>query len=266
MNRTESVIFPMPIIIAMKIFDFLRKTLKIVKVTSGSEPPFCSVIVPAAGQSRRMGTNKMFTPLNGIPVLARTLMALEACESVNEIIVAARSEDIAAVAEFKRVYGIEKLAKIVAGGSERTDSVRKAMSECSEKAELIAVHDGARPLATPELIERCINEGRRTNAALAAVKMKDTVKRVRDGVVTETVDRSELYLAQTPQVFSAKLLRAAYKKAEDDGKIYTDDCAPVEALGKHVFICEGDYTNIKITTPEDVIVAESILEARDAGL
>ena len=250
----------------MKIIDDIKSILHIVKIPGASERPFCSVIVAAAGQSRRMGSNKMFALLRGIPVLAHTLTALESCEYVDEIIVAARDEDIPAIAAFKNEYGIEKLAKIVAGGAERTDSVRKALAECSRDAELIAVHDGARPLATPEMIGRCIHCAWRNNAALAAVKVKDTVKRVDGGVVSETLDRSSLYLAQTPQVFSAKLLKAAYKKAEKDGINYTDDCAPVEAMGKHVYVCEGDYSNIKITTPEDLVMAEAILEARDAGL
>lgn len=250
----------------MKIIEDIKKILNIVKIPGASERPFCSVIVAAAGQSRRMGTNKMFADLRGKPVLAHTLTALEDCEYVDEIVVAARDEDIPTIASFKTEYGIEKLSKIVAGGEERTDSVRKALEECSKNAELIAVHDGARPLATSELIGRCIHCAWRNNAALAAVKVKDTIKRVDGGIVTETVDRSSLYLAQTPQVFNAKLLKAAYKKAEKDDIKYTDDCAPVEAMGKHVYICEGDYSNIKITTPEDLVMAEAILEARDAGL
>lgn len=228
--------------------------------------PFCSAIVAAAGSSRRMGeVNKLMAPLlDGVPVLAWTLRALNEAELVDEIVVAVREEDLLSTGDLCKIYGISKPVKIVRGGDTRLDSVLAASLECREDAAFLAVHDGARPLASPALIDRTIALARRTNAAAPAVPVKDTVKLVRDGVVVSTPPREELRAVQTPQVFEASLLRAALQAARDAGGAVTDDCAAVERLGKEVHLAEGDYENIKITTPEDLLLAAEILRRREA--
>ena len=228
--------------------------------------PFCSAIVAAAGSSRRMGeVNKLMAPLlDGVPVLAWTLRALNEAELVDEIVVAVREEDLLPTGDLCKIYGISKPVKIVRGGDTRLDSVLAASLECREDAAFLAVHDGARPLASPALIDRTIALARRTNAAAPAVPVKDTVKLVRDGVVVSTPPREDLRAVQTPQVFEASLLRAALQAARDAGGAVTDDCAAVERLGKEVHLAEGDYENIKITTPEDLLLAVEILRRREA--
>ena len=228
--------------------------------------PFCSAIVAAAGSSRRMGeVNKLMAPLlDGVPVLAWTLRALNEAELVDEIVVAVREEDLLPTGDLCKIYGISKPVKIVRGGDTRLDSVLAASLECREDAAFLAVHDGARPLASPALIDHTIALARRTNAAAPAVPVKDTVKLVRDGVVVSTPPREDLRAVQTPQVFEASLLRAALQAARDAGGAVTDDCAAVERLGKEVHLTEGDYENIKITTPEDLLLAAEILRRREA--
>ena len=229
--------------------------------------PFCSAIVAAAGSSRRMeGENKLLLPLDGIPVLARTLMALNGAELVDEIVVAVREEDLLPTGDLCRIYGISKPVKIVRGGETRLASVLAASLECREDAAFLAVHDGARPLADPALIDRVVALAHRTNAAAPAVPVKDTIKVIRDNVVVSTPPREELRAIQTPQVFDAQLLRAALQAAAASGVEVTDDCSAVERLGKVVFLTEGSYENLKITTPEDLLLAEGLLRRREGSL
>ena len=243
----------------MKLFSklFCKKENK-------ADHPFCSVIVAAAGSSRRMeGQNKLMLPLDGIPVLARTLLALDGSRLIDEIVVAVREEDLLPTGDLCRLYGVTKPVKIVRGGESRLDSVLAAAMECREDAVFLAVHDGARPLADPELIDRVVALAHRTNAAAPAVPVKDTIKVVRDGRVESTPDRALLRAVQTPQVFDAQLLRAALQSAQTLGAEITDDCSAVERLGKEVYLTEGSYENIKITTPEDMLLACELLRRRE---
>ena len=234
------------------------------KKENKADHPFCSVIVAAAGSSRRMeGQNKLMLPLDGIPVLARTLLALDGSRLIDEIVVAVREEDLLPTGDLCRLYGVTKPVKIVRGGESRLDSVLAAAMECREDAVFLAVHDGARPLADPELIDRVVALAHRTNAAAPAVPVKDTIKVVRDGRVESTPDRALLRAVQTPQVFDAQLLRAALQSAQTLGAEITDDCAAVERLGKEVYLTEGSYENIKITTPEDMLLACELLRRRE---
>ena len=234
------------------------------KKENKADHPFCSVIVAAAGSSRRMeGQNKLMLPLDGIPVLARTLLALDGSRLIDEIVVAVREEDLLPTGDLCRLYGVTKPVKIVRGGESRLDSVLAAAMECREDAAFLAVHDGARPLADPELIDRVVALAHRTNAAALAVPVKDTIKVVRDGRVESTPDRALLRAVQTPQVFDAQLLRAALQSAQTLGAEITDDCSAVERLGKEVFLTEGSYENIKITTPEDMLLACELLRRRE---
>ena len=229
--------------------------------------PVCSAVVPAAGNATRMGgENKMLLTLDGIPVLARTLLALDGAQLVDEIVVAARSEDILTIGDFCKTYGVKKSVKIVCGGANRLESVLQAIMECREDAAFYAVHDGARPLADSTFIDNVIRCAYKTNAAAPAVPVKDTIKIARDGKVEGTPDRSTLFAVQTPQVFDAQLLSAALQSARDSGAAITDDCSAVERLGKVVYLTDGSYENIKITTPEDVALATAILRRREERL
>ena len=231
---------------------------------SRTQRPVCSAIVPAAGSARRMGgENKMLLMLDGIPVLARTLLALDDAELVDEIVVATRSEDILAIGDLCKTYGIRKSVKIVCGGESRLESVFKAVAECRADAVFLAVHDGARPLADGKFIDNVIRCAYKTNAAAPAVAVKDTIKIARNGVVESTPDRSTLFAVQTPQVFDAQLLSAALQAALDHAEEITDDCSAVERLGKNVYLTDGSYENIKITTPEDIALATAILHRRE---
>lgn len=229
-----------------------------------AEHPYCSAIVAAAGSSSRMGgENKLMLPINGVPVLALTLLALNGAALVDEIVVAAREEDLIPIGDLCKIYGIAKPVKIVRGGESRLESVYLASLECRGDAAFLAVHDGARPLATPELIDRTIALAHRTNAAAPGVPVKDTVKIVRDGRIAGTPPREELRAIQTPQVFDAALLRAALENARMFGEAVTDDCSAVEKLGKEIYLTEGSYENIKITTPEDLVLASELLQQRE---
>lgn len=229
-----------------------------------SNAVFCTAVVAAAGSSTRMGNvNKIFAEINGISVLARSLMALEACEDIHEIIVVTRDRDIPDVAALCRKFGINKAAKIVCGGATRTESVNNGVKEASPAAELIAVHDGARPFVTAELVSRVIKTAIKHHAAAPAVHVKDTIKIVKDGRVVDTPEREKLFAIQTPQVFDADLLKGALANAVEKRLPITDDCMAIEAMGGDVWIVDGDYDNIKITTPEDIYKGEAILAARE---
>ena len=226
--------------------------------------PYCSAVVAAGGSSRRMGgENKLTAFLDGVPVLARTLLALDGASLVDEIVVAVREEDLVATADLCKIYAVTKPVKIVRGGATRLESVRAALLECRESAAFLAVHDGARPLAEPELIDRVVALAHRTNAAAPAIPVKDTIKVVREGKVVSTPPREELRAIQTPQVFDAALFRAALENARAFGESVTDDCSAVELLGKEIFLTDGAPENIKITTPEDLLLASELLHSRE---
>ncbi len=226
--------------------------------------PRCTALVAAAGSSSRMGgVNKLLEPLDGVPVLVRTLTSLQLAGQVDEIIVACREEDLLEISELCRTYGIDKCSKVVRGGESRAHSVLLAALEAAPETELLAVQDGARPLVLPELIDQVIAAAARCGAAAPAVPLKDTVKEVRDGgAVERTLDRETLRAVQTPQVFDAALLKSALQDALEHEVPITDDCSAVERLGKVVFLVDGDEENLKITTPVDLLLAEAILQDR----
>lgn len=238
------------------MFSFLKKVKK---------RPRCAALVAAAGSSSRMGgVNKLLEDLDGMPVLVRTLTALQRSELVDEIIIATREEEIVEISDLCHTYGISKCTKVVRGGESRVHSVMRAAVEAAPGTGFLAVQDGARPLVTPDLIDRVIREAHRCNAAAPAIPVKDTVKTVKDGeMVDTTLDRSLLRAVQTPQVFSADLLKAALQNALDQNLHITDDCSAVEQLGKVVYLVEGEEENLKITTPTDLILARALLQARE---
>ncbi|MDR1157956.1 MAG: 2-C-methyl-D-erythritol 4-phosphate cytidylyltransferase [Oscillospiraceae bacterium] len=225
--------------------------------------PHCAAVVPAAGRSRRMGeTDKLLYEAAGAPLLVHTLRALEACPDIDEVVVAARPDALETISAFVLRFGLSKVRHIVHGGDSRAHSVLNGLLAVSPSAALAAVHDGARPLATPALISRTVRLAAKTGAAAPAVPPKDTVKEVHLSRVLSTPDRSGLMLVQTPQVFDIGLIKGALTRALREGWEITDDCAALERMGMSVCLSEGSYENIKVTTPEDLIICEALLTRR----
>jgi 2-C-methyl-D-erythritol 4-phosphate cytidylyltransferase len=227
----------------------------------------CSAVVVAAGNARRMeGIDKIMTPLGELPVLVHTLYALQDCPAIDEIVVVTRIDLLVQISRMCRELPLDKVRKIVVGGAERIHSVQAGLREVRPEANLIAIHDGARPLVTQEILTQTIARAAETGAAAPAIPVTDTIKRAKDGRSVDTVDRSDLWAMQTPQVFEAGLIRAATEKALADGQLLTDDCAAVERLGMPVTLTQGSKENIKITTPFDLVLGEAVLEARVKGV
>ena len=219
----------------------------------------CGAVIVAAGSASRMGgIDKVMAPLGGEPMIRRTVRAFQESDAVSEIVIVTREDLIVPISELCKGY--DKVTAVVKGGSSRQESVQLGLNTVSGKVKLVAIHDGARPLASYELIDRCIRAGNTYGAAAPAIPVKDTIKTVQGGVVVNTPDRSALKAVQTPQVFDFDLLRGALKKAAQDGAEITDDCSAVERMGMSVKIVEGDERNIKVTTPLDLKIAEMLLE------
>lgn len=220
----------------------------------------CSAVVVAAGASTRMGMDKLMLPLGDVPVIVRTLQVIQAAPSVGEIVVVTREDLVIPIGQLCQEFGLTKVSKVVRGGETRMHSVRLGTLEVSRDASLIAVHDGARPLVSVDVIEKAIVQAQKSGAAAPAVPVKDTIKVVSGDIVEKTPDRVTLRAVQTPQVFESSLIRAALQKALDDGAELTDDCSAVERLGMKVVLTEGSERNIKLTTPADLLLAEILLE------
>ena len=242
----------------MKLSERLRKGLAIKEKIGRS---YCAAVIVAAGTSSRMGgTNKILTVLENLPVICRTVDVFDKCAMIDEIIVVTQQELLEKVSRYLKAY--DKMRMVVAGGETRTDSVMAGLAAVSDRAQLVAVHDGARPLVTDEVICRAVSKAKKFGAAAPAVRVKDTIKVSTDGAVEETPDRSKLYAVQTPQVFDRDLLAAALQNAKEQEIAITDDCSAVEALGMPVQLTDGDEENLKITTPLDLELAALILRRR----
>lgn len=224
---------------------------------------YVSAIIVAAGGSTRMGISdsKQFIPLLSHPAIKYTLNAFQQCRLINDIIVVCRKEDIRRIEHIADKYSFSKVITIIPGGSSRAESVTIGINAANEKCEYFAIHDGARPLVTVEEIERVTEAAFKTGAAALGTQVTDTVKIVdEDNMIESTPLRSHLRAVQTPQVFEKKLYRLALEKAGGNADSFTDDCALIENMGGYVKVVEGSYENIKLTTPIDVIIAESILK------
>lgn len=222
--------------------------------------PFCSCVVPAAGSSRRMGSDKITAELLGKPVILRTLEALEQSPYIQEIILVTRQESLTTLAGLCYENGLKKVTKVMLGGESRLESVLLGVNQASGKAKLIAIHDGARPLVSQQVIRQAVMAADKYRSAAPALPMKDTVKAVdQQERVTATVERATLRAVQTPQVFDADLIRGALQKAMEENAPVTDDCSAVERLGFPVYLTQGEEKNLKLTTPFDFLVAEAIL-------
>jgi 2-C-methyl-D-erythritol 4-phosphate cytidylyltransferase len=225
-------------------------------------------IIAAAGQGTRLGGQraKQFLELEGVPVVIHTLRRFEQCADVHEVIVVLPSADVAGFLKLAGQYGLLKLARVVAGGQTRAESVWRGLQSIrAATAEIVAVHDGVRPFVTPYEISRVIAAAQAGGAAILAAPAIDTMKEVEHGQVRRTLERDRLRRALTPQCFRYALLRAAYERAKDLGADLTDDSSLVEQLGASVAVVEGDARNIKITRPEDLAFAEILLK-QEAGL
>ena len=242
---------------------------RVVKVANTLLEPLkhpTGAVLLAAGNSTRMGgsINKQLYPLNGMPVLAHTLLAYQRCPLIREIVVVTRPQDFEAVFEIAKTYGIKKLKKITAGGKTRQESSKRGVDKLSADVEYVAIADGARCLTTPEQIAKVCLKAYRYKAASAAHAATDSFKRATpSGIITQPVDRTHLWAVQTPQIFHTALYHAAYEAAARDGAEVTDDNGLVERLGYRIRLVECGFENMKITTPEDLKFAEAILQYRE---
>ena len=245
----------------------MSKLSKIAEIVHEYLPDsYTAAVILAAGSSTRMGKiNKQLYQLNGIPVLAHTLMAYEKCPLIHEIVVVTKPENFESVYEMKKKYGITKLTQLAAGGKTRQESSKIGVEKLSAKVKYVAIADGARCLTTPAQITKVCLSAYSNKVACAAHLITDTVKRATVlGNVTKTVDRTGLWQMQTPQVIHTSLYHAAAIKAEKDGFTVTDDASLIEHLGYRVHLVECGYANIKITTPQDLPLATAILNYRSA--
>ena len=221
----------------------------------------CGAVIVAAGNASRMGgIDKVMAQLKGEPMIARTVRTFQECDAISEIVIVTREDLIIPITDICRDMYASKVKAVVRGGKSRQESVSLGLNTLSKSVKLAAVHDGARPLITWEVIDRTVRAANSYGAAAPAIPVKDTIKVVEGRVVKNTPDRSTLFAVQTPQVFDFDILRGALKKAEADGAAVTDDCSAVELMGMSVKIVEGDERNIKVTTPMDLKIAEMLLE------
>ena len=219
----------------------------------------CGAVIVAAGSASRMGgIDKVMAELGGEPMIRRTVRAFQNADAITSIVIATREDLIRPISALCR--DMDKVVAVVAGGSSRQESVHLGLNALPKGTKLAAVHDGARPLISWEVIDRTVRAANTYGAAAPAIPVKDTIKVVQGGLVKETPDRATLQAVQTPQVFDFDLLRGALKKAETDGAQVTDDCSAVERLGMKIKIVEGDERNLKVTTPLDLKIAELLLE------
>lgn len=217
-----------------------------------------TAVLVAAGSSTRMGFDKLSFDLGGETVLERSVRAFDECPEVDELVIVTGASGENAQRAAARC---KKPVRLVRGGSTRAESARSGVAAAHGR--LVAVHDAARPFVSQSVIADTIAAAARCGAAAPAVPVKDTIKRARDSLVEATLERSELFAVQTPQVFQVDLIKAALVKALEDGAALTDDCGAVERLGIGVSLTQGDYCNLKITTPEDLAVAEALFAWRE---
>ena len=220
---------------------------------------YCGAVIVAAGSASRMGgIDKVMAPLGGEPMILRTVRAFEDCETVKEIVIVTREDLMGPIAEI--CSGFTKIRSVVQGGSSRQESVKLGLLALSKEVRLAAVHDGARPLVSGELIDKVIRAAHSYGAAAPAIPVKDTIKVFEGGFIAATPDRSTLRAVQTPQMMDRDLLLGALEKAEQEGTALTDDCSAVEHIGMRVRLVEGEERNLKVTTPLDLQIAELLLE------
>ena len=230
--------------------------------------PRIFALIPAAGMGKRMGagSNKQYLLLDGMPILAHTVRRFQEAPFIEAIYLVIPEQEIPfCQSEVVDRYGFSKVRAIVAGGAERQHSVRNGLDAMTgiEQDDLVLIHDGVRPFVSQEVLRRAATAAEEFGAAVVAVPVKETVKVVRDGVITETPPREQLWLAQTPQAFRYGPIRSAHEQAAAQGFLGTDDASLIERQGGQVRVVTGDYCNIKITTPEDMVLAEAFLKGKE---
>lgn len=225
--------------------------------------PYCTAIIMAAGKGKRMGTeiSKQFLPVCGKEILAWTVEKFEKSPFIDEMILMASKDGMEDIKALSLKYGWKKLSLIAEGGKERQNSVANGLSCLSEKTEIVLIHDGVRPFVTEEMIAESIQGALECGACIIGVPAKDTIKICgNNGMALETPNRSTLWQIQTPQTFRRDLICKAYQKAEEEGFLGTDDASVAEFAGENVLVRQGSYRNIKITTKEDLLIAEAFLK------
>ena len=226
-------------------------------------------IIVAAGKSKRMkkGTNKVFLPLLNKPMIYYTIKTFQECNLIGEIIIVTQKNDIKKISEINKKYNFSKIRNIVAGGNERQDSVYNGLMSIknAKNNDVIVVHNGSNPLVKENEIVECVNTAKKHGAAVSGFPLKDTIKKISNGFVEKTIDRNGIYQVQTPQAIKYGMLVDAFENAKKNKLKFTDDVSLVEARGKKVKIVECSYENMKITTPEDLKIAEAILIKRNNG-
>ena len=243
----------------MRLSKYVDPATKVARRVLNLKLKRCGAVIVAAGSASRMkGLDKIMEPVGGKPLIAMTVEAFEACDAISEVVIVTRDDLILPVQN--AVSHCKKVTAVVMGGKDRAESVNIGLGALSDKVKLAAIHDGARPLVTWQLIDRVVRAANTYGAAAPAVPVKDTVKVVVGAVVKITPDRSTMQAVQTPQVFDRDLLRAALKKVRMDGTPITDDCSAVEQMGMSVKIVEGDERNIKVTTPMDLAIVRLLAE------
>ena len=220
-----------------------------------------AIIACAGGFTRMDGMNKQLYTLEGIPVAIRSMLAFEQIDEVTEIIVSARECDVEIIRSLAEKHGVSKLKAVTIGGATRQESIFKAYTQVSKETRYVAVHAGARPLVDPDNIRKCIKDASIFGGAVLGVPVKDTIKLVDDGLISDTPERKKLYITQTPQIFRKDVYVKGINFAKDHELDFTDDCQLAEAVGVKVCMTASDYRNIKITTPEDIAIAEALLKS-----
>lgn len=236
---------------------------KLSSVLKNTRRPYVSAVIVAGGSGTRFGADKLMAELAGEPVLVHTLRAFHRSPMIDEIVLVTREDAMTNMARLCKAYELSKVSLVVAGGATRALSSYAGVMSVTDKAGIIAIHDGARPLVSEKTIEDAVWQAYRHGAAVPAIPVKDTIKKAEHGVVTETPDRNSLFAVQTPQCFQADLIRTALTEAIRNAPQVTDDCLAVERIGGVIHLTEGSEENIKITTPLDLALAEVILKERN---
>lgn len=242
----------------------LKTEFKIDVCTEETDGKTTAIIV-AAGSSRRMGTDKIFLPICEVPVIVRTLSVFAACDEVDNIVIVTRAENLLKMQNTVKEYNIAKVTDIVEGGETRLQSVINGVARATD-SDILLIHDGARPLVSEDTVKSVKYAAQMYGAAVPCVAVKDTVKIVKDGKIVKTPDRTLLFAAQTPQGAKTEIFRKSAAAYNGDAAKITDDAYLLELGGEDVYTVSGDYENIKITTPEDIITAENILKKRNGEI
>ena len=230
------------------------------------EPLSCAAVVLGAGNAQRMGFDKMTAMLDGQPVLVRAINAFEQSPLIEEIVVVTKEERLEEVAELCKTYNLSKVSSVVMGGKTRTESALAGVMALKKDCRLTAIHDGARPFVSKQLIEDCIRRASIQYAAIPVVKSTDTLRAVdENGSLIGTYDRDRVVRVQTPQIFLSEIIKGALSDAVQKGMTFTDDASAVERMGVRIQAVEGDEENIKLTTPQDMLIAQGILERRKSA-